>query len=665
MLARTNMDDARPSPSPDLEILELLGKGGMGQVWKARSRASGQLVALKTALVEHRGDVEIDERFRREARAVAQIEHPNLCRLVAHGEAEGGFYLALEYIDGVSVAALKKAMGGRLPLEVALAIARAALAGLAVAHEAGVVHRDIKPANVMVTRAGVAKLLDFGIARSVGDATLTGTGSIVGTPGFLSPEQAKGERVTGTSDLFSLGASLHDLVGGKSPFVGESLASSLLKVTRDRAPPLSDAAEGVPLAIDRWCARLMEREPSRRFTSAAEALSVLEALGLSTREADEQLLAQSVAEPRFMAGRLRARRVATLLARAERLREEGAGPVSIRFAIEEASRLSPGDAKVTALLRSIPPMPRRDDMASLRAAEAEAMDALGRSESPVLWRHAARVRLEQGDVRGAVSALRHAILLRATDELLAEHDEITRPDADPSQDVAALLDAALSAPEPVVTRREEGPSRAPLAPRPSDAGGALTAAEPRARSSLVAPPAAPPAVRPWVAGAGLLGLGLALGFAAGLAVGTPRALPPPASTTESAIPVDDDRGPVPVLTSRIRGPALVNIWLQGCPDCMPKFNAWSSLVAAGRLPRGIDVHNVAFGDATRDYAARYHVDAGLASDRGDVYVKPLGISTFTTLLVDGEGRVLERLDPTDTRYLGRVGRFADQNPRRR
>jgi hypothetical protein len=208
------------------------------------------------------------------------------------------------------------------------------------------------------------------------------------------------------------------------------------------------------------------------------------------------------------------------------------------------------------------------------------------------------------------------------------------------------------------------------------------AGEPTPAPDVAPPPppdVVPPANHAPLPGPAWLAIGLALGFLAGFAVGTRHAAPDPppdraptpttrapAPTTRAPTPrAPEDGPPVPVLTSRVAGPALVNVWLQGCADCMPKFEAWSRLVAAGRIPRGLAVHNVAYGDATRDYAARYHVEAGLAADRGGVYVQPLGIHTFTTLLVDEAGRVTDRLDPTDARFVDRVGQFAEEHPRGR
>jgi hypothetical protein len=170
-------------------------------------------------------------------------------------------------------------------------------------------------------------------------------------------------------------------------------------------------------------------------------------------------------------------------------------------------------------------------------------------------------------------------------------------------------------------------------------------------------------VRPWIAGAGLLVVGIAVGFAAGVRVGAWRP-PEPRSSVPVLLPVRPspprDRDAPPELRAPLRGPALVNVWLQGCADCMPKFEAWSRHAAARRLPRGLAVHNVAYGDATREFAARYRVDQGLSSDRGGVYVKPLGIGTFTTLLVDAEGRVLDRLDPTAEGFVTRISLFAEE-----
>jgi len=213
-------------------ILQPIGKGAMGVVYLAQDTVLERDVALKVMVPQIADDAELNERFRREAKAVAKMTHPNVVAVFDLGQhADGSPYIAMELLKGQD---LQKAMRGQppLPLERKISIMIQVLAGLAHAHAAGIVHRDIKPANIFLNQDGAAKIMDFGVARLT-TGSMTGTGNIVGTADYMSPEQVQGAKVDGRSDLFSVGCMLYELLAGKRPFHAESLMAIFYKITHE------------------------------------------------------------------------------------------------------------------------------------------------------------------------------------------------------------------------------------------------------------------------------------------------------------------------------------------------------------------------------------------------------------------------------------------------
>ncbi len=629
----------------DFEVLKTLGRGGMGMVYEARHRPTGTRVALKVVQRDLAGDADLVARFRREVLAASRVDHPNVCRVVAGGVADDELFLALEFADGQTGTALKRAMGGRMPIALALEVARQVLVGLGAVHAEGIVHRDVKPSNVVVTREGVVKLLDFGIAKTVGDATLTGSGGLVGTPGFMSPEQARGELVDARSDLFAVGLMAHDLIGGRSPFASDSPAEGLARVIHDRAPPLSEVSPGVSLALDRWCARLTAPDPSDRYPNAADAMRELRPiLGEAIGGAG---LVEAIGEPRAVAVRARDALVTQLVARSDALAAAGNGRAAA-LAAAEALRANPDDERLQALSEERADAIAVSAPATLEPAEAEALAAVRARESPALWRHLANLRLERADVVGAVAALRRAILLRPSSELLE----------------------ALAGCTGELVETAPAPSTEPVAApslRP-----ALTPAPLEGASGAIEGPTPTAAIVPWSkrkVSWPTFGLGVLVGIAVSLLALTALVLwetadEPDLSALEPEGVVSPTPGPrpAPLRTldrSRlsIEGPALVNVWLEGCLDCMPAFEAWRDTVDRGELPRGLPVYNVAYGKFTSRFVRSYRVGAGVRSDPGGEIVRPLGITTFTTLLVGPNGEVMGRLKPTDGDYVARIRAF--------
>ncbi|AWK10221.1 serine/threonine protein kinase [Streptomyces spongiicola] len=265
---------------------DLLGEGGMASVHLAYDTALDRQVAVKTLHTELGREQSFRERFRREAQAVAKLSHPNIVSVFDTGEDAVAFdgspagdgmpmpYIVMEYVEGMPLGAVLHEdvrQFGAMPAEKALKVAADVLAALETSHEMGLVHRDIKPGNVMMTKRGVVKVMDFGIARAMqsGVASMTQTGMVVGTPQYLSPEQALGRGVDARSDLYSVGVMLFQLLTGRLPFDAESpLAIVYAHVQEEPAAP-SSVNRSVTPAMDALVARAMRKNPNERFPTAA------------------------------------------------------------------------------------------------------------------------------------------------------------------------------------------------------------------------------------------------------------------------------------------------------------------------------------------------------------------------------------------------------------
>ncbi|MFH1574934.1 MAG: protein kinase [Acidobacteriota bacterium] len=257
-------------------LLKEVGRGGMGTVYRALDTLLDREVAVKVLSEELSAAPEFQERFVREAKIVARMADPNIPQIHFIGRAEGCLFFAMEWIDGRTLEGLIREEG-LVPPEKALDIAAQAARALQVAHRAGITHRDIKPSNLMLTREGVVKVLDFGIARSValqGDATMTA--GFVGTPLYASPEQARGAPVDARSDIYSLGATLFELLTGQPPFVGDNPMAVLTDRLVRPAPPLPEAVGGSP-GVRTLVSRMLATRPEDRFPNAGELLAAIRA----------------------------------------------------------------------------------------------------------------------------------------------------------------------------------------------------------------------------------------------------------------------------------------------------------------------------------------------------------------------------------------------------
>jgi len=260
----------------EFEIVELLGRGGMGAVYKARQPSLDRFVAIKVLPRAFSRDATFIERFAREARDAAAVIHPHIIQVYAVGQDRGFQFIAMELVDGESLADVLRREGPLSP-ERALAVMKQVAAALGVAHEAGIVHRDIKPSNILLTSRGLAKVADFGLAKRPGvDASVTMTGATLGTPLYFPPEIARGQQADPRSDLYSLGAAFYHLLAGRPPFEGGSAAELALKHAETRVPSLGDIAPGVPPDLCRVIHRLLRKNARERYQSADELLEALD-----------------------------------------------------------------------------------------------------------------------------------------------------------------------------------------------------------------------------------------------------------------------------------------------------------------------------------------------------------------------------------------------------
>jgi serine/threonine-protein kinase len=266
----------------DFRLLDRVGAGGMGIVYKAQQISLDREVALKVLFHHLAQDGPFVQRFYREARLMAHLDHPHIVRGYGLGENQGWHYCAMEYVDGESLQGLLK-RHGRLSVGDALHLALTVADALDYAHGQKLVHRDIKPANVLLTRQGVVKVADLGLAKALDeDLSLTQTGTGAGTPFYMAPEQARdAKRVDGRSDIYSLGCMLYQLLTGELPFQGETAADVLFAKEQGKFAPARRFNSDVPDRLDLILDKMMARQPDHRYPSCAELRNDLEALGLA------------------------------------------------------------------------------------------------------------------------------------------------------------------------------------------------------------------------------------------------------------------------------------------------------------------------------------------------------------------------------------------------
>ncbi len=279
------------------ELEELVGTGGMSSVFRAHDRLLDRKVALKVLHEQYTEDAEYVERFRREARAVAALSHPNIATVIDRGEHAGRQFIVFEYVDGEN---LKQMMGrrGPAPVATALELAMQISRGLSFAHQRGLIHRDVKPQNILMNGDGQAKVTDFGIARSLDvQHGMTQTGTVLGTSDYIAPEQAQGQRVDEHTDVYSLGVVLYELLKDEVPFPGENFVAVAMRHINEAPPAIRDTRPDVSPRLEAAVHRAMAKRPEDRFQTMVDFCRELEAC-LAEAQGGVTTAVPAVARPR-------------------------------------------------------------------------------------------------------------------------------------------------------------------------------------------------------------------------------------------------------------------------------------------------------------------------------------------------------------------------------
>jgi eukaryotic-like serine/threonine-protein kinase len=296
----TPSQDTLSKISVRYEIIAEVGRGGMGIVYRARERATGELVALKILRPDIATDERVMERFKNELRLARKITHKNVCRIYEFSLTDATAYISMEFVDGESLREVL-ARFGTLSFRKAIQITQQICAGLREAHALAIVHRDLKPENVMLDRRGHIKVMDFGIARSIETDAMT-TGSIIGTPAYMAPEQAEGKGIDQRADIYSLGLILYEMITGNAAFEGDTPMAVALKQVRDQPTPPREIEPTIPNDFESIVLKSLEKDPSKRFQSVDELEEALTHARMSINEPPVQasgsgMLARKPAHP--------------------------------------------------------------------------------------------------------------------------------------------------------------------------------------------------------------------------------------------------------------------------------------------------------------------------------------------------------------------------------
>lgn len=270
------------------ELLEIIGEGGMARVYKAHCRILDRIVAIKILKEEYSRDKSFVEKFKTEALSAARINHPNIVNIYDVGQEGDIYYIVMELVEGRT---LKEIISDEAPLAVERAVDIAIMIcdGVHHAHEKGIIHRDIKPHNILITDHGMVKVADFGIARAISNATITyGNNNIVGSVHYISPEQAKGETVNRTTDIYSIGCVLYEMLTGRAPFTADSAITVALKHIHDEVPSPRKINPDIPATLENIIMQAMQKNPRQRFASAQEMRNVL--LGINMQNSEDYKL---------------------------------------------------------------------------------------------------------------------------------------------------------------------------------------------------------------------------------------------------------------------------------------------------------------------------------------------------------------------------------------
>lgn len=421
-----------------------LARGGMGIVYLAHD-AAGRPAALKVIHPHLLSDADVRARFLREARTTERVKHRNVVAVLDVGD-ENLAWLAVEYVDGGTVMQLLRRQG-RLPLPAALELVFQMLEGLQEAHAHNVVHRDLKPSNLLLSKDGTVKIVDFGVARELDATALTQTGSTLGTPAYMSPEQARAEPIDARSDLYTAGVILYELLAGRKPFSADSLGGLVAQILAGRATPLFELDPAIPEAVDDLVALLMRPNPAARPTDAATVIGWLRPIVEEHRRKRPRLLAELLADPEC-SSRLRHEQADALVARARALLQSGASArEAAALQLHRAQRLLPEHVDAAKLLEGLTPQglwfgPAKNP----KLVEVE-KEISARPDDPVLLRRAGQLARQDGNVYKAAVYWRRYLRLRPEDDYTQQQLARLLAPPTPSDATLKIATAQLVRPE--------------------------------------------------------------------------------------------------------------------------------------------------------------------------------------------------------------------------
>ena len=397
-------------------IEKTIGRGGMATVFLANDQKLSRRVALKVMHQHLASNPEFVERFLHEVRATADLKHQHIVEVLDYGEQSGQYFMACELIDGGTVHDLLRAMG-KFPLPVALEVFAQLLEALAHAHARGIIHRDLKPPNMFLTRGGCLKVGDFGIAKNLGGTALTQTGMLLGTPAYMSPEQALGQRVDERSDLYASGVVLYELLTGSNPRDSDNPTTALSKVLNESLALLYEVEPAIPEFVQRVLDGLLARDPKARFGSAEAVLSQLTDEVGRQRVDYPHLLAECIADPQGRGRQLTHHQALRWFRRAQTRFQEGpASKEAAALWAYYAACLEPGSEEIQRLLREICSTYGLQFAASQNPKVLELEKLLqAEPEKPGVLRQLAQLYRLEGNVYRAALYLRRYLHVRPND----------------------------------------------------------------------------------------------------------------------------------------------------------------------------------------------------------------------------------------------------------
>jgi serine/threonine protein kinase len=431
----------------DYVLGESLGQGGMAAVWRATYRPTGEVVALKRMLGHITGSELFTARFVREVELSAKLTHDNVVRVQGFGQdGDGNWFLALEFCDGGTLVQLLKQCP-RVPAPLVALMLDQMLAGLEAAHAHGIIHRDLKPPNILLTRDGLLKIADFGIARSHADQTLTATGEVIGTPAYMSPEQALGLReLDGRSDLFSLGMLAYRMLVGSNPYASDNVATSILRVTTGPNLKVGDTLQTVPPLLEGVVDGLVVKDRDARLPSATAARTLLAPIVAGLRERFPGVMRRFIHDPAGTAAAVSRACASDEIAAAKACVD--AAPARAVVHAARAQALDPTDLDAQSLLEKLATLHgfQLAETSDARIATARA-ELAAKPDDPALLRKLANLYRGAQNPLEAARMLKRYVALRPDDAMARRQlEELMGAD-----DVAAFTSTLSRAKGPLQT----------------------------------------------------------------------------------------------------------------------------------------------------------------------------------------------------------------------